>query len=425
MIVLARIRQSEHSFPPIFMTNSYRSGKGRKSAKSGNQSRNASGKRRPPRGGGFKPSTLDPELLIQKVPTKEQVAYVSERKIVDLPVHETLVKLLLDKGFERPSEIQDKSIEALLKGKDLLGIAKTGTGKTAAFLIPIIHGLLHTKKLTSALVLVPTRELALQVEDEFKSMSRNTGLKNACFIGGTNINTDLRKARQRINLIVATPGRLLDLHSRGALRLNFIETLVLDEFDRMLDMGFVHDVKKLLGYLNNRKQTMLFSATLDKKQESLIAEILKKPVRVQVASGQSTSENVAQSLIRLKPEDNKLAVLKDILRKPDVEKVILFEETKHKVNKLCRLLVKAGFKAEAIHGNKSQSARVAALEGFRKGELQILVASDVASRGIDVVDVTHVINYQIPQTYDTYIHRIGRTGRSGKKGVAITFVDPK
>lgn len=383
---------------------------------------NADNRRPQARKGGRKPSTLNPDLLERKATAVEIKEYRSERSISELPIHHRIKTNLSEKGFERPTEIQDRTLEALLDGKDLLGIAQTGTGKTGAFLIPIIDQLLHDDRRSYALILVPTRELAVQVEDEFKSMSAGLKLYSACFIGGTNINRDLYELRRKSHIVIATPGRLLDLVNRGAMDLRHFHTLVLDEFDRMLDMGFVHDVKRIINGMQRRQHSLLFSATLDTAQRSLINEILTDQVTVKVSSGQSTSDNVDQEVIRLKDGQDKFVILLKLLEDEAAERVLLFEETKHKVKRLCAKLNKSGISAAEIHGNKSQNARQDALESFKKGKVRVLVATDVAARGIDVADVSHVINYQVPQTMDSYIHRIGRTGRAGKPGKAYTFV---
>ncbi len=371
---------------------------------------------------GLKTSTLDPSLLVKEATQAVERDFRADRLINELPISLKLKQCLKKKGYERPTEIQDRTLEALMQGKDLLGIAQTGTGKTGAFLVPIIEQLLHNRMNPYALVVVPTRELALQVEEEFRSMTKGLGLYSACFIGGTNINRDMQKLRRPSHVVIGTPGRLLDLTNRKALDLSKFKTLVLDEFDRMLDMGFIHDVKRILNGMHQRNQTMLFSATLDKSQQSMINSILRNPVTVKVSSGDRPVDTIDQDIIRLKPGEDKFKVLHELLSQDDFKKVLLFEETKHRVSKLCVKLNKSGIPADQIHGNKSQNARQSALKAFKQGRVRVLVATDVASRGLDISDVSHVINYQVPMTHDSYIHRIGRTGRAGKVGKAFTFV---
>lgn len=381
-------------------------------------------KQRPSKQGrGLKKSNLNPNLLVKKATQTVVKNYQSERLITDLPISPNLKECLLSKGFRRPTEIQDRTLETLLQKRDLLGIAQTGTGKTGAFLIPIIEQLLDHKQKNFALVMVPTRELAIQVEEEFQTMAKGLGIFSACFIGGTNINKNIATLRRQSHVIIGTPGRILDLANRKNLELSRFNTLVLDEFDRMLDMGFVHDVKRIMGMMHKRKHTLLFSATIDKTQEALISDILTNPVTVKVSSGDTTGDHIDQDIIRLKQGEDKFNVLLDMVSDNDFRKVLLFEETKHKANRLCGKLNKAGISSDQIHGNKSQNARQRALNSFKQGKICVLVATDVAARGIDVSDVTHVINYQVPMTFDSYIHRIGRTGRAGKTGKAFTFVD--
>ncbi len=370
-----------------------------------------------------KKSTLDPQLLIKKAVISEVKDYVSDRDYNSMPIHQQLKDALAIKGYIKPTEIQDRTLEALLDKKDVLGIAQTGTGKTGAFLIPIINQLIENNSNPFALVVVPTRELAIQVQQEFKSMTKGLKLFSACFIGGTNINKDLQILRRDSHLVIGTPGRILDLVNRKALDLRKLNTLILDEFDRMLDMGFVHDVKKILYGMQNRKHTLLFSATLNDKQNKLIKEILNRPVTVKISNGTSTGDNINQDIIKISSEDDKFGILLEMLNRTNFKKILVFEETKHRVNRLCAKLNKAGIKSDQIQGNKSQNARQKALGRFKKGEVKVLVATDVAARGIDISDITHVINYQVPESFDSYIHRIGRTGRAGKTGEAYTFVD--
>lgn len=367
-------------------------------------------------------STLNPEHLIRKAVDQTTTKYQSPRTYDEFPLHEVILKNLKNKGFERPTEIQDKSIEVLLQGKNVIGIAATGTGKTGAFLIPMIHQMLNDQTITG-LVVVPTRELALQVEAEFKSLTLNTRLKSVCFIGGTSVNKDLTLARQPHRLVVGTPGRLKDLMSRGALHIQHTNILILDEFDRMLEMGFVNDIKHIIQAMKKREQTILFSATLQRNQEKIINDIITNPVHIKVDTGTKSSELVDQNIIRVAPDKNKFDVLYDLICEDSFEKVILFAETKRIVDQLSKQLVKAGIKSDVIHGNKSQNYRNRAIEEFKSGVTRVLVATDVAARGIDIEGITHVINYQLPMTMDSYIHRIGRTGRAGKTGKAYTFVN--
>ncbi|MFL2570456.1 MAG: DEAD/DEAH box helicase [Parvicellaceae bacterium] len=370
-----------------------------------------------------KKSTLDPQLLIKKAVISEVKEYVSKREYSSMPIHQKLKDALAIKGYIKPTEIQDRTLEALLDKRDILGIAQTGTGKTGAFLIPIINQLIENNTNPFALVVVPTRELAVQVQQEFKSMTKGLNLFSACFIGGTNINKDLQILRRNSHLVIGTPGRILDLVNRKALDLRKLNTLILDEFDRMLDMGFVHDVKKIIYGMQNRKHTLLFSATLNDKQNNLIKGILKKPVTVKISNGSSTGDNINQDIIRISDQDDKFGILLEMLKRTNFKKILIFEETKHRVNRLCAKLNKVGIKSDQIQGNKSQNARQKALGKFKKGEIKVLVATDVAARGIDISDITHVINYQVPESFDSYIHRIGRTGRAGRPGQAYTFVD--
>ena len=344
-------------------------------------------------------------------------------KFADYHFNPKIKKALAQMGFKRPTDIQYKSIPNVLNGEDLLAVAQTGTGKTGAFLIPIINNLLTQGKRFQSLVVVPTRELALQVEGEFKSLVAGLGLYSATFIGGTNINRDLQILRRPSQLVVGTPGRLLDLVNRKALNLQNFSILVLDEFDRMLDMGFAPDVKRITAAMPGREQTLLFSATIDKTQQMLIDTLLDQPVEVKVSTGEATGDHIDQDIVRVTPGEDKFQVLRSMVDQEDFEKVLVFAETKHLVSKLCLKLQKSGIRAEQIHGNKSQSTRQKALDKFKKGAIQVLVATDVAARGLDITDVTHVINYQLPKTFDSYLHRIGRTGRAGKAGKAYTFVD--
>lgn len=370
-----------------------------------------------------KESTLDAKLLVKKAQPSGQAGFRSETPFTKLNLQPTLLKNLKGKGYESMTNIQEQSIFPLIDGRDLLGISNTGSGKTGAFLIPIIEHAKADQNNYTALIVTPTRELTLQIEEEFKSLSKGMNLFSASFIGGTNINSDFKSLNRKLHVIVGTPGRLLDLYDRKLLKLNQVNTLVLDEFDRMLDMGFVHDVKKLVNAMTKRSQTMLFSATLEPSQKVLIDGLLSDPVVVKINTGGTTSENVDQETIRVPEGRDKFEILASLFQDQTMDRVIIFTETKRLADRLSKKLNESGIKSGLIHGNKSQNFRNKTIEEFKKGTTRVLVATDVAARGIDVADVTHVINYQLPMSMDSYIHRIGRTGRAGKTGRAITFVN--
>jgi len=368
-------------------------------------------------------SIKDPNMLIKKAVHEEEIVYTPSRSFNQMPVNKKIKVNLAKKGFTKPTQIQDKTLEHLISERNLIGIANTGTGKTAAFLIPIIERLLQNSKPFTSLVVVPTRELALQINEEFRSLSKGLGLYAACFIGGTNVGQDITKLKMRNHLIIGTPGRLLDLSQRGALRLQAISVLVLDEFDRMLDMGFINDIQKIVQSMHNRRQTMLFSATIDKMQGSLINQMVHNPVEVKVSSGASTSDHVEQDIIKVPRGRDKFEMLRNLMDDEQFQKVLLFAETKRMVDRVSRRLNQSGIRSDQIHGDKTQNYRNKALDNFKRGNVQVLVATDVAARGIDISNITHVINYQLPMSFNSYLHRIGRTGRAGSRGKALTFVD--
>lgn len=368
-------------------------------------------------------STLDPELFIKKAVHSRETVYTPSRKIADLPVDGRLIANLTRKGYTLPTEIQDKTLEAILGGRDLLGIAQTGTGKTGAFLIPLVNRLLGSGPAFQILVVVPTRELAVQVETEFKSITKDLGLYSACFIGGTSVHKDIQTLRRPCHVVIGTPGRLLDLASQRVLDFRHFKGLVLDEFDRLLDMGFLKDIQHIIRAMVNRRQTVLFSATEEKSQRTVIEEILNEPVHVRVSTGNVTADRIDQDVIRVKEGENKFQVLLSMMEDASFQKVLIFAETKHWVKKVCRKLQQAGIMADEIHSNKSQNYRLKALNDFRSGKTRVLIATDVAARGLDITEVSHVINFQQPRNFDSYIHRIGRTGRAGKAGKAFTFID--
>ncbi len=367
--------------------------------------------------------SIDPASLVKKANSQnEEKQFHASRSFDEMPIHHHLKSNLDEMGFKFPTQIQEETLEPLLQGKDLVGIANTGTGKTVAFLMPIIEELLRNEG-PKSLVVVPTRELAQQVEGEFKKLTRGMGLYSSCFIGGTSISRDLEQLQKRNDLIIGTPGRLMDLANRGNFLLNQITTLILDEFDRMLDMGFVNEIKQMVGSMTRRKQTMLFSATVDNKQKKLIDELLSDPIEIKVSSGKTSSDNVEQDIIRVPNGADKFDLLLRLVSEDEFEKVLVFTETKRLTDRVSKKLKRSGIAADLIHGDKSQSYRMKALQNFRKGKVRVLVATDVAARGIDVDNITHVINYQLPLSYDSYLHRVGRTGRAGKKGKALTLVD--
>ena len=368
-------------------------------------------------------SSLNPNLLIKKSVATKEVEAAKTRNFDALPLDSRLLQNLRKKGFSQLTEIQDQSIEASISGRNILGIANTGTGKTGAFLIPIIQRLLTAGVPFQTLILVPTRELALQVQEECNSMTKGLGIYCISLIGGTSLNKDMHRLRRMNQIVVGTPGRVTDLMNRGALRLKPFKTLVLDEFDRMLEMGFVNEVMRVTKEMKNRKQTILFSATENKKQRPLIEELLFSPLEVRISSGKTSTETVDQDIVKINDGEDKFDVLLNMVQQDSYEKVLVFAETKRSVSRIALKLKKSGVNADEIHGNKSQAYRKKALDKFRIGNARVLVATDVAARGIDVDDVTHVINYQLPLDMESYIHRIGRTGRAGKTGKAITLVD--
>ncbi len=356
------------------------------------------------------------------VHTELPPAYQASRKIEELPVHPRIIANLLKKGYAFPTEIQDKAFEPIAQGRDFLGLAKTGTGKTAAFLVPLVEKLFTKTNTGKLLVISPTRELAVQIEKEFDSICKNLHLVSICLIGGTPIQTDILKLKCDVHAVIGTPGRIADLVQQGKLKLSEFSILVLDEFDRLLDMGFAHDVMKLAEGMENRIQTILFSATEDKTQKSLMARLLTNEATVKLVSENSPADLIDQEIVKIKPGQNKIDVLVNMLNDKDFEKVLVFAETKHIVKRLTGKLRLTGIKVDEIHGNKTQSQRMRALDAFKLKKIQVLVATDVAARGLDIQNVSHVINFQEPKNLESYIHRIGRTGRAGNKGKAYTFV---
>jgi ATP-dependent RNA helicase RhlE len=346
----------------------------------------------------------------------------------DLNLIEPILKALNTEGYTNPTPIQEQSIPVLLEGKDLLGCAQTGTGKTAAFAIPILQ-ILHSQKVQArgprpikALILTPTRELAIQIDESFAAYGKHTGLSHLVVFGGVPQASQVNALRLGVDILIATPGRLLDLMDQRYISLQHISMFVLDEADRMLDMGFIHDVKKVIGKLPAKRQTLFFSATMPPEISRLADTILNNPVRVEVTPVSSTVEKVEQAIFYVDKE-NKPSLLLHILQDSDVKNILVFTRTKHGADKVAKYLNRSGVYAEAIHGEKSQSARQRALSLFKDGKVRVLVATDIAARGIDVHALSHVINFDLPNVPETYVHRIGRTGRAGASGIAFSFVD--
>lgn len=342
----------------------------------------------------------------------------------NLNLIEPILKALQQEGYTSPTPIQEQSIPILLQGKDLLGCAQTGTGKTAAFSIPILQKLYRTdhRKGIKALILTPTRELAIQIGESFASYGKYTGIKHTVIFGGVGQKPQTDALNNGVQILIATPGRLLDLISQGFISLKTLDFFVLDEADRMLDMGFVHDIKRVLKLIPAQRQTLFFSATMPPEIEKLANSMLTRPEKVEVTPASSTVDIISQSIYFVEKNEKK-DLLIHLLDDSSIESVLVFTRTKHGADKLSRILTKAGTRAEAIHGNKSQNARQRALSEFKDHSLRVLIATDIAARGIDVDLLSHVINYELPNVPETYVHRIGRTGRAGHDGIAISFCE--
>ena len=346
----------------------------------------------------------------------------------DLNLIEPILRALKTEGYTTPTPIQEQAIPILLQRRDLLGCAQTGTGKTAAFTIPILQLLYQDRlqhkeqKTIKALILTPTRELAIQINESIAAYGKHTGLKHLVIFGGVSQHSQTEALRRGVDILVATPGRLLDLMQQRYISLDHIKFLVLDEADRMLDMGFVHDVKKIIAKVPQKRQTLFFSATMPKEIQQLADSILNDPEKVEVTPVSSTADTIQQELFYVEKND-KRALLAHILKDKEIKTALVFTRTKHGADKVVKDLHKIGITAEAIHGNKSQNARQRALKNFKDRTTRVLIATDIAARGIDIDELTHVINYEIPNIPETYVHRIGRTGRAGANGIALTFCD--
>ena len=345
----------------------------------------------------------------------------------DLNIIEPILRSIEEAGYEKPTAIQEKSIPAILNGRDILGCAQTGTGKTAAFAIPILQSIIEEKKTNNdrnlkALIVAPTRELAIQIGENVTTYSKYLDIKSTVIFGGVNQSSQVRKIKSGIDVLIATPGRLIDLSNQRHVDLKNVKYFVLDEADRMLDMGMIHDVKKIISRLPKERQNLLFSATMPKEVMKLVNSILKNPIKVEVQPASSTVDIISQGAYMVSKK-NKKSLLVHLLKDESIKSVIVFSRTKHGANKIAKDLNHVGIEAAAIHGNKSQSQRQLALNNFKEGNIRVLVATDIAARGIDIDELSHVINYDLPDVAETYVHRIGRTGRAGASGVAITFCD--
>jgi len=349
------------------------------------------------------------------------------RKFAELDLNKSILRAVEEGGYEEMTPIQSQAIPAVLEGKDLIAVAQTGTGKTAAFSLPIIQRLVkgegkRESKTVRSLVLAPTRELAVQIAENIQAYGKYLHLRTTLVYGGASAKPQIKALLPGVDILVATPGRLLDLVNQGHTSLAGVETLVLDEADRMLDMGFIRDLKKIVAMLPKARQTLLFSATMPASVEQLAKSILRSPERIEVAPAATTAEKVEQHVLMV-PKANKRALLTHILKNKDIKRVLVFTRTKHGANRVARHLGQLGVPSSAIHGNKSQNARQKALTHFRSGDIRALVATDVAARGIDVDGVTHVINFDLPNEPESYVHRIGRTARAGATGVSLSFCD--
>lgn len=341
----------------------------------------------------------------------------------DLDIIEPIQRALKEEGYKNPTPIQEKSIPHLLEGRDLLGCAQTGTGKTASFAIPILQHIYNdgkSKKNIKAVILAPTRELAIQIGENFKTYSKYTNIKSLVIFGGVSQNPQTEALKKGVDVLIATPGRMIDLYNQKFINLDNVKYFVLDEADSMLDMGMIHEVKRIIKHLPKVRQNIFFSATMPKEISKLADSIFNNPVKVEVAPVSSTTETIKQSIYFVSSRKKK-SLLIDLLKDKSMESVLVFSRTKHGANKITKDLVNASITAEAIHGNKSQNARQLALNNFKEKKTRVLVATDIAARGIDIDELSHVINFDLPEVAETYVHRIGRTGRAGKSGTAIAF----
>ncbi|MFA5942184.1 MAG: DEAD/DEAH box helicase [Candidatus Paceibacterota bacterium] len=360
------------------------------------------------------------KFMNRAVVTTEEPVFVPEHKFSDFDINDHLKKNVAARKYEFPTPIQDKIIPHVLAGQDVVGLAETGTGKTAAFLIPLIDKVMKQKG-ERILIMAPTRELAVQIEKELAGLAKGLGFRGMVAVGGTNIGPQITQLKHDPAFVIGTPGRLKDLLERKALNLSGFGTVVLDEADRMLDMGFIDDMRLILGKMNKERHTLFFSATMGKEIERLIGDFLASPVVISVKT-RDTSRNIDQDVVRIPHGKDKFEVLAEMLQDAEFNRVLIFGRTKHGVERLAKDLSRRHIHAESIHGNKTFSARMRALDAFKAGKVVALVATDVAARGLDIPAVSHVINFDLPSTYEDYVHRVGRTGRADLKGKALTFV---
>lgn len=380
------------------------------------------------RGGSRGPAKkyINPSKFINEAtPKAAEAEYESKNKFSDFPFGNQLQYNIKKKGYETTTSIQDQAITHIIEGKDVIGLANTGTGKTAAFLLPIVERMTGVSLRPSVLIVAPTRELAQQIDDEFRAFAQGLDLYSALVVGGVPVDRQIRDLKRRPHFIIGTPGRLKDLMNRKFVRLDNVTTLVLDEADRMLDMGFLPDIRAIVNETPSDRQTLLFSATITPEISAIINSFSKNPVTVSVRTSE-TNEHIEQDVIESRDKTHKVEILTDMLRESSkYDKVLVFGETKFGVQRLSDHLDNCGIPSIAIHGNKNQSQRSRALKQFKDGRVRVMVATDVAARGLDIPNVSHVINFDTPQNYEDYIHRIGRTGRAGATGHAHTFIDSR
>lgn len=364
---------------------------------------------------------IHPSRYVNKA--EEQISeetYIIKNNFSDFPIDLRLKENITSHGYDKPTPIQDETIPLILNGRDVVGIANTGTGKTAAFLIPLLNKIINNPS-ERVLIIVPTRELAVQIDDELLAFAKGLAVRSLLCIGGASINRQIFILRQNPHIIIGTPGRLNDLLKRQALNLSFFKNIVLDEVDRMVDIGFIQDIKYIISLLSRARQSLFFSATVSNEINGIIQKFLTNPVTISVKR-KETAKGIDQDVIKVSDKNQKVAKLMELLRQEDFQKVLIFGRTKWGVERLSKTLYQNGFSAGSIHGNKTQNQRLRVLSEFKDDRLKVLVATDVAARGLDIPDVSHVINFDEPSTYTDYIHRIGRTGRANKAGKALTFV---